>query len=108
MTTLVVGASGETGRLVVKKLLAEDQHVKIIVRSTEYLPYNLKQHPKLQVTQASLLDLPDEALQAQVQDCQTVVCCLGHNLSFKGIYGQPRRLVTLAVERLCQAIEKRI
>ena len=31
--------------------------------------------------------------------------CLGHNLSMKGIYGQPRRLVTDAARRLCQAVK---
>ncbi|WP_016957549.1 NAD(P)-dependent oxidoreductase [Catenovulum agarivorans] len=105
MTILVVGASGATGRLVVEKLLAEGQRVKIIVRSTEYLPNSQKQNSRLNITQASLLDLTDEELQTQVKGCHAVVCCLGHNLSFKGIYGQPRRLVTNAVKRLCQAIE---
>lgn len=31
--------------------------------------------------------------------------CLGHNLTWKGIYGQPRRLVTEATRRLCDAIK---
>lgn len=106
MATLVVGASGATGRLVVEKLLAQGQKVKIIVRSTEYLPNSQKQNSRLNITQASLLELTDEELQTQVKGCHTIVCCLGHNLSFKGIYGQPRRLVTNAVERLCQAIEQ--
>jgi NAD(P)H-binding len=34
-----------------------------------------------------------------------VASCLGHNLSFKGIFGHPRRLVTEATRRLCHAIE---
>ena len=38
MTTLVVGASGATGRLLVEKLLKRGQHVRIIVRSTDDLP----------------------------------------------------------------------
>ncbi|WP_182864748.1 NAD(P)H-binding protein [Rhodopirellula sp. JC639] len=29
---------------------------------------------------------------------------MGHNLTFKGLFGQPRRLVTDAVKRFCQAI----
>ena len=33
MTTLVVGASGATGRLLVEQLLAQGEKVKIIVRS---------------------------------------------------------------------------
>ncbi len=34
-----------------------------------------------------------------------VVSCLGHNLSFKGIFGHPRSLVTDATQRLCNAIQ---
>jgi len=38
-----------------------------------------------------------------VSDCGAVASCLGHTLSWKEIYGQPRRLVTDAVRRLCSA-----
>jgi hypothetical protein len=40
-----------------------------------------------------------------VKDCNAVALCLGHNISFKGIYGHPRRLVTDATRRLCNAIK---
>ncbi len=33
MTTLVVGASGATGRLLIEQLLNRSQNVKVIVRS---------------------------------------------------------------------------
>ena len=39
-----------------------------------------------------------------VNGCAAVASCLGHNLSLKGIYGQPRRLVTNATRLLCHAI----
>ena len=39
------------------------------------------------------------------RDCQAIVSCLGHNLTWKGIYGQPRKLVTDATRRLCEAIK---
>lgn len=38
MTTLVVGASGATGRQLVDQLLNMGQSVKVIVRSPEKLP----------------------------------------------------------------------
>ena len=38
MTTLVVGASEATGRLLVKHLLDRGQDVKVIVRSSDSLP----------------------------------------------------------------------
>jgi hypothetical protein len=40
-----------------------------------------------------------------VKGCTSVASCLGHNLSWKGLYGQPRRLVVDATRRLCDAIK---
>ena len=40
-----------------------------------------------------------------VNGCDAVASCLGHNMSFKGVYGHPRRLVTDATRRLCSAIK---
>jgi hypothetical protein len=57
------------------------------------------------VIQASLLELSDAEMSQHVSGCSAVASCLGHNLSFKGMYGQPRRLVTDAARRLCNAIK---
>ena len=105
MTILVVGASGATGRLLVEHLLNSKQNVKIIVRSPDNLPEALKNHDYLSVIRASVLDLSDTELTQHVKDCDAVASCLGHNMSWKGIYGQPRRLVTNATRRLCNAIK---
>jgi uncharacterized protein YbjT (DUF2867 family) len=59
MTTLVVGASGATGRLLVEQLLDQGEPVKIIVRSIESMPDLLKRHDQLAITVASLLDMTD-------------------------------------------------
>lgn len=106
MTTLVVGASGATGRLVVEQLLNAGEAVKIIVRSLDAIDEDMQNNPLLTVTQADLLSLTDAQLIGQVKGCQAVVSCLGHNLTFKGLFGQPRRLVTQAVIRLTRAVEK--
>jgi hypothetical protein len=50
--------------------------------------------------------MTDAQLLEQVQGCRAVASCLGHNLTVRGIFGHPRRLVTTGVKRLCQAIEK--
>lgn len=105
MNILVVGASGATGRLLVKHLLERDQGVNVIVRSPEKLPQAIRDHHNLSVSKASLLDLTDAELVQQVKGCDAVASCLGHNLTFKGIYGHPRRLVTEATRRLCEAIK---
>jgi nucleoside-diphosphate-sugar epimerase len=105
MTTLVVGASGATGRLLVEQLLNRNLKVKAIVRRPEDLPEVLKHHDNLSVIQASVLDLSDAEMIRHVNGCEAVASCLGHNLTFKGIYGNPRRLVTDTTRRLCDAIK---
>lgn len=104
MTTLIVGASGATGRLLVEQLLNRGQQVKIIVRSTDNLPDAVSKDGNLSIIQKSILDLSDAEIARHVSGCDAVASCLGHNMSFKGIYGQPRRLVTDATRRLCDAI----
>lgn len=108
MTILVVGASGATGKLLIEQLLVGlevSEKVRIIVRSVDTLPDKIKQSEQVIITEASLLEMSDADLKAQVQGCRAVVSCLGHNLSFNGMFGHPRRLVTDAVQRLCNAIE---
>lgn len=105
MRVLVVGATGATGKLVVEQLLARGCKVRIVVRAVAGLPEQVTHHEHLSVVQASILDLDDVELAELVRDCQAIVSCLGHNLSFKGMFGQPRRLVADATRRLCEAVK---
>lgn len=104
MTILVVGASGATGSKLVEHLLIQKHNVKVIVRSPEKLPDSWKTNDNLQIISASVLELSDADMRKIVSDCNAVASCLGHNLTFKGVYGKPRRLVTDATKRLCNAI----
>lgn len=104
MNVLIVGASGATGRWLVGELLERGHSVKVIVRSANRLPEDVRHHKNLSVVEASVLDLSDAELAEHVKGCDAVASCLGHNLNFKGVYGQPRRLVTDATRRLCNAI----
>lgn len=105
MTILVVGASGATGMKLVEQLLIQEHNVKVVVRSPEKLPESWKSNERVKIISASLLDLSDHEMKQLTRDCHAVASCLGHNLSWKGIYGQPRKLVTDATHRLCNAIE---
>ena len=102
---LVVGGSGATGRLLVEQLLNRDQKVIIIVRSDESLPESVKNHKNLEIVKASLLDLSDSELVKQVKGIDAIASCLGHNITFKGMFGHPRKLVTDATRRLCEAVK---
>jgi len=106
MTTLVVGASGATGRLLVEQLLNNGQKVKIIVRSIKNLSEDITSHENLSIIKASILELSDSELAQYVSDCEALASCLGHNLSFKGLFGSPYRLVTDATKRLCNAVKE--
>ncbi|SMO81554.1 NAD(P)H-binding [Saccharicrinis carchari] len=105
MTVLVVGASGATGRHLVEQLLIKKHKVKAIVRAPEKLPELWRNNDHLQIITASISAVSEKKLSEYSRDCQAVVSCLGHNLSWKGIYGQPRKLVTDATRRLCDAIK---
>lgn len=106
MKTLVVGASGATGKHVVEQLLKRKQEVKVIVRSPEKLPESWKNNPLLTILHASVSEIPENEMSSIVKDCDVVISCLGHNLSFQGIYGQPRKLVTDTVSSICKVILK--
>jgi hypothetical protein len=105
MKVFVAGSSGATGQQLVTQLLERGQQVITVVRSTSSLPAGLREHENVSVTQASLLDLSDAELTQLVNGCGAVASCLGHNLTLKGIYGHPRRLVTDATRRLCMAVK---
>jgi hypothetical protein len=105
MKILVVGASGATGRQLVDQLLNLRHNIKVIVRSPEKLPESWKNNDRLQIISASILELSDKEMSELAFDCQSIVSCLGHNMNWKGIYGQPRKLVTDATRRLCNAIK---
>ncbi len=105
MKVLVAGASGATGRHLVEQLLIQKHKVMAIARSPEKLPESWRNNDNLQIISASILGLSDKEMSEYARDCQAVVSCLGHNITLKGIYGQPRKLVTDATRRLCDAIK---
>ena len=104
MKIFVAGATGATGKLLVRFLLQQDHQIIAVVRSSERLPQDVRTHKNITLVQASLLDLTNDELQELVSSCGAVASCLGHNMTFKGMFGQPRLLVTEACRRLCQAI----
>ena len=105
-TTLVLGATGKTGLPLVEQLLRKKHKVRVVVRSTHKLSAEILENPNATVIEAGVLDLSDEEMAAHVKGCDAVVSCLGHNLDFNGMFGNPRMLCTDATRRLCVAMEK--
>jgi len=106
MTTLVAGASGATGKHLVEQLLQMGQDVKIIVRPLAKIPNAWNDNDRVSIIKAGISEMAESEMAEHIKGCQAIVSCLGHNLTLKGIFGRPRRLVTNAVKLLCSAVEK--
>ena len=112
-TTLVVGATGATGRHVVQMLLNNGYNVRVIARSKErmlslLLDSEAHYGDRLHITEASILNMSNEELEHHVDGCEAVVSCLGHNITFQGMWGKASRgLVTKVTKRLTNAIRKK-
>ena len=104
MKVFVAGATGATGKKLVKLLLKRGHKVVAVVRSTERVPPKIRADKNIELVQTSLLDMTDKELSNLVAGCGAFASCLGHNITFKGLFGKPHLLVTNAARRLCQAI----
>ena len=104
-SVLLVGGTGRTGGRVLTQLLERGVAVRVIVRSAARLPGGVAGNPLLSVVEADPLSLTTEALRCHLEGCDTVVSCLGHNLTVKGIFGPPFDLVARAASSLAYAVE---
>jgi nucleoside-diphosphate-sugar epimerase len=104
MNVLIAGASGATGRLLVSQMLDRGAHVRAVVRFPDRLPAEIRNHPRLTVIHAAILDLGEKQLEEAARGCEATASCLGHNISLRGIWGPPRKLVADAVGRMCAAV----
>lgn len=103
--TLVVGASGATGSLLVEQLLNDGEKVKVIVRSYNSLPESIKKHENIVVIEGTILEFDESVIAEIVKGCDAIASCLGHNMTFKGIFCPPRKLVTQSIMNLSHAIK---
>ena len=101
---LLVGATGATGRLLLRQLLDRGFKVRAIARTVDRIPADLRTHANLQVLTGNVLTFTDAELAEAVRGCAAVASCLGHTLSLRGVLGPPYRLVAESVRRLCVAI----
>ena len=67
MTTVVVGASGATGRLLVEQLLNRGQTVKVVVRLPVKITEIIKNRENLSIIHASILDLSDTEMAQHIK-----------------------------------------
>jgi nucleoside-diphosphate-sugar epimerase len=104
-TVLLVGGTGRTGQRVLEQLLSSGASVRVIARSPQKLRQSTAENPNVAVVEADLLSLSDDDVRCHLRGCDAVISCLGHVISFKGVFGPPRDLVMQATTRLCRGIE---
>ncbi|MCA1011571.1 NAD(P)-binding oxidoreductase [Halobacillus halophilus] len=106
MKALVLGASGATGRQVVRQLIKRQIHTRIHIRETAVLSEDIHNHSLVEIVKGSISELTDTDMSALLQDCTAIISCLGHNITFKGMYGRPRYLVFDAIKRITELVNK--
>lgn len=95
---MVLGATGATGSLVVKRLLNRGLDVVMIVRSKSRLSQEMLM--QAEVIEGEISIFSDNQLRDALEGCDACISCLGHNLTFKGVFGQPRDFVEGLVKKL--------
>jgi len=103
MKVLVLGASGATGKLVVKQLIKRQINTRIIVRKSTTLPQDIIDNPLVEVIKGNINELNDTELNQLISGSNVIISCLGHNVTLRGLFGEPRYLVFDAVRRVCEA-----
>lgn len=107
MRVLVLGASGATGQQVVRQFINRKIHTRILVRKSAVIPIYMQENPLVEIVQGNINELNDAEVNLLLRDCHAVISCLGHNMTFKGMFGQPRYLVFDAIKGICETVKKR-
>ncbi|MCK9280802.1 MAG: SDR family oxidoreductase [Melioribacteraceae bacterium] len=105
MKALVLGASGATGKLVMQQLIKKNIQVRIVVRDSAIIPTQVSDNKAIEIIRGNINDFELVKIKELIKDCDTIICCLGHNLSFKGILGPPHKLVFNIVVKIIDTIE---
>ncbi|MED4125623.1 SDR family oxidoreductase [Halalkalibacterium halodurans] len=104
MRVVVLGASGATGKQVVRQLMKRQINTRILIRESAVLPKDIQENPLVEITKGNINELTDAEMNHLLRDSNAVISCLGHNLTLKGVFGQPRYLVFDAVKRISETV----
>lgn len=106
MKVLVLGASGAIGNLALRQLINKNVNVKVVVRSGNNKLNDLMENDLIEVVVGNISEFDLIKNADLINDCDAVISCLGHNISFKGLFGKPRMLVSNSIKNICNAIER--
>jgi nucleoside-diphosphate-sugar epimerase len=105
MKALILGGSGATGKLVVQQLVKRNIQVRMVVRESAIIPINISDDNTIEIIKGNINDLTVLNIIDLLKDCDSVICCLGHNISIKGIFGPPYKLVSNTVSKIIEALQ---
>ncbi len=106
MKVLLLGATGATGRLVVQQLINRKVEVKAVIRKDSSVLKDLEKNKLLECVAGNISEFDINKNMDLINDCDAVISCLGHNISFKGLFGKPRMLVSDSIKNICEAISR--
>ena len=107
MKVLVLGASGDTGKLVVRQLIKRQINTRIVVREGAILSAEILDNPLVEIVRASITEVNDSEMMSFLQDCNAIVSCLGHNITIRGIFGKPRHLVFDTIRNMSEIVKEK-
>ena len=107
MKALILGGSGKTGKLVVQQLIRRDIQVRLVARESATIPEYFTNDNRIEITKGNVNDFDIAKITELVKDCDSVICCLGHNISLKGIFCPPYKLVSNTVRKITEALHSR-
>ena len=106
MRVLVLGASGATGKLVVRQLIERKINLQIVIRASAVLAEEIRENPLVDVVRGNINEFTDSEMNNLLRNCDAIVSCLGHNVSLKGLFGKPRFLVFDAIRSISETVKK--
>lgn len=107
MKVLILGGSGATGKQVVFQLLKRKIQTRIVIRDGASLPDEIRGNNLVEIIRGNIYEFDEKKNKGLIDDCDAVICCLGHNITLKGIFGKPRLLVYQSLKNICEAITQK-
>jgi putative NADH-flavin reductase len=107
MKVLVLGASGATGKLVVRQLVKRQINIRVVVREGAILSAELLDNPLVEIERGNISEFNDSEMISLLQDCNAIVSCLGHNITIRGIFGKPRNLVFDTIRNISEIVKEK-
>lgn len=105
MKVLILGASGATGKQVVRQMIKRQVKTRVLIRPHSVLPEDVSSSPLVEVVRGSISDFSHEEMKKVIEGCEAVVSCLGHNFTFKGIFGGPHYFVFDTVKKINETLK---